>query len=164
MQTVRRFRTTFLVTVVVVAFALIAPGAVNAQEEVVTEEQSRAAQEQASVLAPAVPSWDETSGYGAVEASRADVSALLSSQLMSGQEQFLALAVATVMAWDDTSGYGSLEASRAAIGHEDGVSSYTLTGHEAGAAIDLSWDRTSGYGAVEASRAERALDGALAAC
>jgi hypothetical protein len=163
MQTVHRFRTTFLVTVVVVAFTLIAPSAVNAQEEVVTEEQFRAAQEQAPVLAPAVPSWDEASGYGAVEASRANVSALLSSQLMSGQEQFLALAAATAVAWDDTSGYGAVEASRAAIGH-DVVSWFGATGHEASAASGLSWDDTSGYGSVEASRAEIALDGALAAC
>ena len=150
MQTVHRFRTTLLVTVVVVAFALIAPGAVNAQKEGVTEEEFRAAQEQAPGLAPAVPSWDETSGYGSAETSRAAAAALLAP--VAGPS------------WDDTSGYGAVEASRAAIGHEDGVSSYTPTGHEAEAAIGPAWDDTSGYGSVEARRAVIALDGALAAC
>ena len=59
-----------------------------------------------------------------------------------------------VPSWDETSGYGSVEASRAAIGHDDGVSDYRPTGHEAAAAMGLSWDDTSGYGSVEASRAE----------
>ena len=38
-----------------------------------------------ALLAPdASPSWDDTSGYGSVEASRAEVSALLSGELISG--------------------------------------------------------------------------------
>lgn len=70
--------------------------------------------------APAVPSWDDVSGYGSVEASRAAVPE-----------------VALGASWDETSGYGAVEASRASIGQ------------------DPSWDETSGYGSVEASRASR---------
>jgi hypothetical protein len=47
-------------------------------------------------------SWDETSGYGAVEASRA-TNALL--------------APVAAPSWDETSGYRAVEASRATIGH-----------------------------------------------
>jgi hypothetical protein len=43
--------------------------------------------------------WDETSGYGSVEASRAAASALY--------------APVASPSWDDTSGYGSVEESRA---------------------------------------------------
>ena len=56
-----------------------------------------AAQVDEAVLAvPTVPSWDESSGYGSVEASRA-----------------AAPEAASGASWDETSGYGSVEASRA---------------------------------------------------
>jgi hypothetical protein len=56
------------------------------------------ARESVLVMAPvAAPSWDETSGYGSVEASRAAASA----------------ALAPDPSWDTTSGYGAVEASRA---------------------------------------------------
>jgi hypothetical protein len=54
-------------------------------------------------IVAAAPSWDETSGYGSVEASRAAASALL--------------APVAAPSWDQASGYGSVEASRATIGH-----------------------------------------------
>jgi hypothetical protein len=124
-------------------FSLVVFAPINAQEE-----------DQAIALAPAGPSWDETSGYGSVESSRAAISA---------------------MSWDDTSGYGSVESNRAgyvpatAI-EPTGVDSRRvntavyalLTGdlgslqEEALAAIvaaAIAWDDTSGYGSVEASRA-----------
>jgi hypothetical protein len=118
----------------VLTFGLSAPLTVNADDVVVGEEQvltaapaapswdetsgygsvetSRAT---ASALRAPVsgPTWDETSGYGSVEASRADVNALLSGEVISGQEHSLALAVLAATVWDETSGYGSVEASRA---------------------------------------------------
>ncbi len=75
-------------------------------------------------------------------------------QILAAEEQVPALAPVAGPSWDETSGYGSVEASRAAIGHDDGVSDYGPTGHEASAAMGLSWDEMSGYGSVEASRAE----------
>jgi hypothetical protein len=76
-------------------------------------EVSRAAA--SALLAPdAGPSWDESSGYGSVEAGRAEVSSLLSGELSSGQDQALTIAAAAARSWDETSGYGSVEASRAA--------------------------------------------------
>ena len=73
------------------------------------------------------PSWDATSGYGAVEASRAvspdDLSEDLAAALASGglsESAHLATVplpgeASRVIArtWDETSGYGSVEASRA---------------------------------------------------
>jgi hypothetical protein len=52
-----------------------------------------------------------------VEASRAEVSALLSGEVISGQEQALRMAATNAKSWDETSGYGSVEASRATIGY-----------------------------------------------
>jgi hypothetical protein len=75
-------------------------------------------------------------------------------QILAAEEQIPALAAVAGPSWDESSGYGSVEASRAAIGHDDGVSDYGPTGHEASAAMGLSWDEKSGYGSVEASRAE----------
>jgi hypothetical protein len=75
-------------------------------------------------------------------------------QILAAEEQIPALAAVAGPSWDESSGYGSVEASRVAIGHDDGVSEYGPTGHEASAAMGLSWDEMSGYGSVEASRAE----------
>jgi len=75
-------------------------------------------------------------------------------QILAAEEQIPALAAVAGPSWDESSGYCSVEASRAAIGHDDGVSEYGPTGHEASAAMGLSWDEMSGYGSVEASRAE----------
>ena len=140
MRTIHRSRTVFSVFAAVLAFALAAPIAVHAEDEVIADEQVLATEEQDPALAPAIPSWDEASGYGSVEASRAAASAML--------------APVAAPSWDDTSGYGSVEASRAAIGHDDAVSGDTVTGHEASAAIGRSWDDISGYGSVERTRAE----------
>lgn len=95
-----------------------------------------AAQDAQEVLAvPAGPSWDETSGYGAVEGNRAEralgmpmepsagavvdplrvivpLDALQAGDLGSVQEEALQTIVGAAMAWDETSGYGSVEASR----------------------------------------------------
>ena len=65
MRTIHQFRAVFSAFFAVLAFALVAPIAVNADEVIAAEEQVLAP-------APAVLSWDETSGYGSVEASRAN--------------------------------------------------------------------------------------------
>jgi len=84
----------------------------------------------------------------------ADEQVVAEEQILAAEEQIPALAAVAGPSWDESSGYGSVEASRAAIGHDDGVSEYGPTGHEASAAMGLSWDEMSGYGSVEASRAE----------
>ena len=148
MSMIHRFRPAVSVLVTVLTFALSTPFSVNAEDEVIVSSQ----EEQVLTAAPADLSWDETSGYGSVEASRAEVSALLSGELISGRDQALAFAAAAAMLWDETSGHGSVEASRAAAS--------ALYAPVAGP----SWDDTSGYGSVEASRAEMALEGALTDC
>jgi hypothetical protein len=64
---------------------------------------------------------DRMDGYASVERTRAELSALLSSELISGQEQVAALAAAAATAWDETSGYGSVEVSRAASASRSAV-------------------------------------------
>jgi hypothetical protein len=125
MFTIHRYRTGFLGITTVLAVALVA--SVTAQ----TEDQQIAA-------APAAPSWDETSGYGAVEANRAVIGHddVVSGYVATGHEASAAMG----LSWDETSGCGAVEANRAAASE---------------AAINASWDESSGYGAVEASRADR---------
>jgi hypothetical protein len=86
MSTSYRSRTVFSAFAAVLTFVLCAPIAVNAEEQLLA-------------AVPAAPPWDETSGYGSVEASRAAASALLAP--VAGPS------------WDETSGYGAVEASRA---------------------------------------------------
>jgi hypothetical protein len=72
MSTTRRFRTAISILVAVLACALSAPIAVNADEQIAVDEQTFAAEDQVPALAPAAGlSWDEMSGYGSVETSRA---------------------------------------------------------------------------------------------
>src|SRR4051794_19133381 len=134
MSTSRRTRITIPTIGAVLLFALAAPIAVNADEVIAAEEQVLAA-------APAAPSWDETSGYGAVEASRATASVLWAPVAGPG--------------WDETSGYGSVEASRANVSAL--LSGEVMSGQEhaltLAAVAATMWDETSGYGSVEASRA-----------
>jgi hypothetical protein len=134
MSTIHQSRPAVSALAAVLMLALSAPIAVHGQE-------------QDLALAPApVPSWDESSGYGAVEAIRAEPDlyvvpagstvgsasgagsvtanrvnaaqhALEAGNLGSMQEEALAAIVATGSSWDDTSGYGAVEASRATIGH-----------------------------------------------
>jgi hypothetical protein len=89
-------------------------------------------EEHLRAIVAAAPSWDETSGYAAVEASRATIGspaaststeqtrlfaaqqALLSPDLGGLQEEALAAVVSAGQLWDETSGYRSVEAGRAA--------------------------------------------------
>jgi hypothetical protein len=140
MSMIRRSRTVISTVAAVLTFALVAPIAVNADEEVI------AAEEPVLAAAPAVPSWDEASGYGSVEASRAAASALL--------------APVAAPSWDETSGYGSVEAIRAdmnALLSGEVISDQEQALAFAAAAAATLWDATSGYGSVEASRAANAL-------
>jgi hypothetical protein len=106
MSTTHRSRLWCLGTAVVFALTLLAPVAVNAEEEF-------------AALAPAAaPSVDETSA-DEVRAARALAAeqALQSGDIGSMQEEHLYAIVAASSSWDETSGYRSVEASRAAIGH-----------------------------------------------
>lgn len=103
--------------------ALLSPDLGSLQEEALL-----------AVVATAM-AWEETSGYGAVEASRAAASAL-----------FAPLAAPT---WDETSGYGAVEANRA----EPDVSVAPAAGTMA--------DAASGLGSVAVNRvttAQHALE------
>jgi hypothetical protein len=101
MQTNHRSRTTSLVLTALLAVVVSAPVAARAEEQVL------------AVAPDPGPSWDEASGYAAVESARAAASTLLSGERMSGEEQALVAAYAAAMVWDETSGYGAVEASRA---------------------------------------------------
>jgi hypothetical protein len=135
MSKIHRSRPAISAFAAVLMLTVSAPIAVHGQDEDLA-------------LAP-VPaaSWDETSGYGAVEAIRAEPDvyvvpgagttanaasgsgsvqlnrvsivqhALQADELGSMQEEALAAIVAPGASWDETSGYGAVEASRATIGH-----------------------------------------------
>jgi hypothetical protein len=150
----------------------VADSRVSAAQQALLSPDLGSMQEEAllAVVATAM-SWDQTSGYGVLEASRAAAAAL-----------YAPVAGPT---WDETSGYGMVEAIRA----EPDVSVAPATGTTADAASGVgsgganrvtnaeyalrtgdlgsmqedaltaivaagaSWDDTSGYRALEASRA-----------
>jgi hypothetical protein len=189
MSTNQRSRSWCLGTAVVFAFTLLAPVAVNAQDDV-------------AVLVSAAPAGEDTDIQD-VRAARALAAqrGLQSGDIGSMQEERLYAIVAAGPSWDQTSGYESVEASRAAIGHatsntseeaallaqvpadvrwaparaiapgSPAEASRVLAAEQALQSPDLgsmqeeallavvaassSWDETSGYGAVEAARAER---------
>ena len=84
MSTIHQFRPAVSVFVTALTFAFSTPFAVNAEDEVIVSLEEA----QVLVAVPAGSSWDETSGYGSVEASRAAASALL--------------AAGTASSWDDS--------------------------------------------------------------
>jgi hypothetical protein len=133
MLTIHRSRTAISAFAAVLMLALSAPIAVHAQDQVPAEERVLVAEDRGLALAPVAGlSWDKTSGYGSVEASRAAIAlpatstttetnrvlvaqhALAAGDLGSMQEDVLFAVVAASASWDVTSGYGSVEASRAA--------------------------------------------------
>jgi hypothetical protein len=77
--------------------------ALAAQRALLTGDIGSMQEERLLAIVAAAPSWDATSGYGSVEASRAAASTLV--------------APIAAPSWDTTSGYGAVEASRATIGH-----------------------------------------------
>jgi hypothetical protein len=120
MPKIHHSRTAIAAFVAVLTFALSTPFAVNAEDQVLVEEPVLTAEDQVPALAPvAGPSWDETSGYGSVEASRAAhalavVPETSTTQVPSDVRWAPARVIASGALWDETSGYGSVEASRAA--------------------------------------------------
>lgn len=123
MHVIHRFRTLSVAIVAILAVGFFAP--VMAQNE----------QQDVDLAPVSGPTWDETSGYGSVEAVRASlgmpadvarpvtvdpvrviraIDALNSGDLGGVQEESMAAIVAAAKAWDDVSGYGSIEAIRAA--------------------------------------------------
>ena len=149
MSTSRRTRITIPTFGAVLLFALAAPIVVNADDGVI------AAEEQILAEASAAPSWDETSGYGSVEASRAELSTMVSGEVVSGQEQVLAMVAAAAKSWDETSGYGSVERTRAtmpiAVDAEAASAPQTITIHD-----ERAGDGPCGF------LVERTLDGTVA--
>ena len=139
MHTIHRSRTAVSSLVAVLLLTLAAPIAVHGQDEDLAEEPVLAAQDQDPALVPVAP-------VTITAQVPADVRWAPSPASAPEPEEALRAVVAAALAWDESSGYGAVEASRTAIGHEDGVSGYTPTGHEAEAAIGPSWDDTSGYG------------------
>ena len=74
MFTLHRPPTVIPAFVALLTFALSAPIAVHAEDQILADEPVLAADAQVPALAPvAGPSWGETSGYGSVEASRAAI-------------------------------------------------------------------------------------------
>jgi hypothetical protein len=102
MSMIQRFRSMVLGIVAVLTFALVAPIAVHAEDQVLVGEQVLPVEEQVPALAPAASSWGETSGYNAVEAARALTAqhALRTGDIGSMQEERLSAIVAAAPAWD----------------------------------------------------------------
>ena len=73
MFTLHRPPTVIPAFVAILTFALSAPIAVQARDPMLAEKPVLAAEDQVPALAPAEASWDETSGYRSVEASRATI-------------------------------------------------------------------------------------------
>src|SRR5215218_2300571 len=161
-----RFRRLVVGLATVVTVTLLAPLALNAEEEVA---------DLAPVAAPAAvgTSPEEVRAIRALAAQRA----LQRGDVASLQEDALYAIVAAAPSWDATSGYGAVEASRATIGSPaastSAVQTRVLAAQQALQGGDLgslqeeallavvsagqSWDEMSGYGSLEASRAANAL-------
>jgi hypothetical protein len=77
--------------------------ALAAQRALLSGDMGSMQEDRLLAIVAAAPSWDDTSGYASVEASRAAAATLL--------------APVAAPSWDATSGYGAVEASRAMIGH-----------------------------------------------
>jgi hypothetical protein len=162
MFTIHHSRTTIFAFATVLTLALSAPSAVIAQDQVIADEQVLAAEEQAPVLAPAVPSWDETSGYGAVEASRATIGHdAVRGFGGTGHEASAAMG----RSWDALSGYGSVEANRAAASALVAlVVAPTRCSDSVPAALASGQRAESAHLATVPLPGEDTADGALAVC
>jgi hypothetical protein len=172
-------RTSVLGIVAMLNVAVFAPVDVRAQEEILS-------------AAPAIDaSWDETSGYGAVEATRAAINALpeepavITSLVPSAVRWAPAEAIAPMPSVganrDATPEYEALsygpsrevsvgspsaDASRLIAAQRalasDGLGSMQEDALMALVAAATSWDDMSGYGSVEATRAAIPEEGASA--
>jgi hypothetical protein len=115
----------------------VAASRVRAAQQVLLSSDLGSLQEETlmGVVATAM-TWDETSGYGSVEASRAHIGHL---------------APIAGSSWDAITGQSTVRANRR------GTALYATS------APSPSWDETSGYGSVEASRAVRVSSSMLPA-
>ena len=116
----------------VLAGTLFAPMTINAEDQILA-------------MAPAAPSWDDASGYGSVETSRAQIDVFMAPTADS--------------TWEATSGYRAVEANRQLVAQE-ALRSGDLGSMQEEAlaelvAASLAWDDASGYGSLEATRANR---------
>jgi hypothetical protein len=104
MRTIHRSHTAVLAITTVLGLVLLAPLAVNAEEQTLA-------------MAPASPSGEETSGYASVETSGvlAMQRALGAGDLGSGQEEALTAVVTASMAEDELSDDDALAAKRAEL-------------------------------------------------
>ena len=91
--------------------------ALAAQRALLTGDLGSLQEERLLAVVAAAPSWDTTSGSGAVEARRvrAAQDALQAGDLGSLQEAALLEVVAAAQSWDQASGSGAVEARRAGI-------------------------------------------------
>ncbi len=116
----------------VLAGTLFAPMTINAEDQILA-------------MAPAAPSWDDASGYGSGETSRAQIDVFMAPTADS--------------TWEATSGYRAVEANRQLVAQE-ALRSGDLGSMQEEAlaelvAASLAWDDASGYGSLEATRANR---------
>jgi hypothetical protein len=155
MSTIQRFRTPFLATVVVVACTLVAPLAVTAEDQgIAAENQVILEEDQVPDLAPvAGPPWDETSGYGSLEASRATIGHPASTTQVPSDVRW---APARVIVPGSSVEMVRVLAAQHALESND-LGSMQEEALFAVVAGSSSWDETSGYGSLEASRAANAL-------
>jgi hypothetical protein len=89
--------------VAVTSVDAVQAAALAAQRALLSGDMGSMQEDRLLAIVAAAPSWDDTSGYASVEASRAAASALV--------------APIAAPSWDVSSGYASVEASRAMIGH-----------------------------------------------
>jgi hypothetical protein len=124
--------------------------AVAAERALLTGDIGSMQEEHLFAIVAAAPSWDETSGYGAVEASRASIGHAAASTTQVPAD--VRWAPAGVIAPES-----SIEASRV-LTAQQALQSQDLGSLQEEAlfavvAAGSSWDQTSGYASVEASRA-----------
>jgi hypothetical protein len=153
MQAIFRVPRAFVIIAALFALAQLAP--VMAQEDVVV------------AAAPALPSWDETSGYGSVEASRAaigvDPASIIVANVTPSDARWAPVAYSP--AENEAIGYAANISRRLttvtrelAVADPGSVHEQALIAELA--AVSRAWDETSGYASVEASRALAAMPAA----
>jgi hypothetical protein len=150
--------------------------AIAAQRALLTGDIGSMQEERLLAIVAAAPSWDDTSGYGSVEASRATIGHPTSSTTNEAAllAQFRAIERALSLSpgadqqvpadvrWAPVPAIApesSVEESRV-LAAQQALQSYDLGSLQEEALLAVvaagpSWDETSGYGAVEAARAQR---------
>ena len=152
--------------------------AIAAQRALLTGDIGSMQEERLLAIVAAAPSWDDTSGYGSVEASRATIGhpATSTTDEVALLAQFRAIErtlslslgvppqVSADVRWAPARAIApdSEAAATRVLAAEQALQSHDLgSGQEevllAVVATSASWDETSGYGSVEASRAAMAL-------